>query len=231
MGGTEIVVAPDAEVDVDGLIILGATDENVRPYSGPKRQRIRVRSWGAMGGCEVRSAMPKQRPVPPQKASPMSMEHYRQPRQHEIGIRSGLVMLYKFFATVVGIACIVLFILSSSPFLDDEVGRTAAFFALFFCVYLWFSLGYFRRIIGAGPDDDDEETVKQYYSSSIIGSFIRMLAMLAGVACPTLLVVSGFFHRNDDELRLAALFCGMACVAMYFAASYVEEFFYGKMSE
>ena len=225
MGGTEIVVAEDAEVDVDGFIMMGATVEKIRPYDGPKRQVVRVRSWGLMGGCEVRTA----KPVVPvaKKTTPTMMQHYRDERQHKLGIRSAMVMLYKVMIPLMGIAGVILYLLSGADMIDDNDGRMAGTLSLIGAGMFWVGLGYFRRILCAGPEDDEEETIKSYYSSSVLGAMIRGVAVILGFSCPALIIISKF--QDEDELRVIAFVCAIMCGLTFFVAHYMEEFFYGKM--
>ncbi len=234
MGGTEIVVSPDAEVDVDGFILFGATNENIKPSDDPVRQKVRIRSWGAMGGCEVRTAKPKKkkRLSPPTKEAPAtSIQHYREPPTHNITFRSGLVFVYKMFAILTGFACAILFLFQGMNVVESDDARLAAIIAAITCGMLWAGLGYFRRIIGAGPESDDEDAIREYYSTSVIGTMIRSLALMCGFAVPMMFVAAAFARHEKDEIRTAAIVCGILCAVLYVAASYFEEFFYGKLKD
>lgn len=227
MGGSEITVSPDAEVDVDGFILFGATDENIKHTPGTKRQKVRIRSWGAMGGCEIKTA----KTVAPVKAPPTSMQHYREPRHHDINIRSGMVFIYKMVAMMTGFASAIVFILTSMNVIGSHSdGKMTGIILAICCGMLWAGLGYFRRIIGAGPESDDEETVRQYYSTSVIGTMIRSLALMSGFACPMLFIVASF-DRHGDDARTGAIICAIVCGILYAVASYFEEFLYGKLKE
>lgn len=59
MGGTEIIVPKGATVDLSGFIVMGAT-ENSTQGPGDSPMRVRIRSYGAMGGLEVRHLKPKE---------------------------------------------------------------------------------------------------------------------------------------------------------------------------
>jgi hypothetical protein len=68
MGATEIIVPDGAVVDMSGLIVMGGSS-NETTSTGNSLMRVSVRSFGAMGGCEVRNLSDKERakrlPQPP----------------------------------------------------------------------------------------------------------------------------------------------------------------------
>ena len=89
MGGIEIVVPHGAIVDVDGLVIMGATVDKV-DHAGaavPDPMRVRVRSFGMWGGCEIRTTKRK----PPQVASPTAPE--KRPKGKRRILASAAVLL------------------------------------------------------------------------------------------------------------------------------------------
>jgi hypothetical protein len=97
--------------------------------------------------------------------------------------------------------------------------------------FLWASLHYFRRIVGAGPEKQDEKSIREYYSSTVIGTMIRSFGLFLGFMCPILFVIASFSNHDDDKVRFAAILCAIACGLAYAFAGYVEEFFYGKPKE
>ena len=225
MGASEVIVPADADVEVDGFMLIGAFEDNIKRNAAPARQRIRIQSWGAMGGSEVRTSMVQL----PKDAT--QFDQYREPRKHEITIRDGLVKGYEMMATLVGLAAIALFILSAVLFGNPHEGRLAAIICAISCGMLWSGLEYFRRLIGAGPGDDDEATVRKYYSSSFAGTLIRCLALFAGFACPILFAIAAYENHDQSEIRLAAIITAIVSVVLFTAASYLEEFLYGKLKE
>ena len=227
MGGTEIVVPLDADVDVDGFILMGGTDEKLTRHPGPKNKKIRIRSYGAMGGCEIRSAkLPE-----PKKPDSDPFRQYREPRTHELNIRNALVAFYKMFASLVGFAAVILFIGSVFHMVPKDDGRLAAIVCAISCGMFWAGLDYFRRLVGAGPENQDEESLKNYYSSSIIGTIIRSMALICGFACPILFVVAAFENHDERTIRFMAIASAIMCAVLYTAASQLEEFFYGKLKD
>lgn len=60
MGGTEIVVPDGAKVEVSGFMLFGGSSNNANT-PGDSTMVVRVRAFGAMGGCEVRNLSKRQR--------------------------------------------------------------------------------------------------------------------------------------------------------------------------
>ncbi len=228
MGGTEVIVPHDADVDVDGFILMGGTMDKIASYQGAKRKNIRIRSYGAMGGCEVKNAS---KPIDPTKPIKDPFQHYREPRTHELNFRNGLVAMYKLLATLIGFGALILFLLTAANMIDRNDGRLAAIITAIACGMFWAGLDYFRRIIGAGPEDQDEERVKKYYSSSMVGTLIRCAALVCGFACPILFIVSRFESGDVSALRFTAIGAAILSLILFTAAAQFEEFFYGKLKE
>ena len=59
MGATDIVVPKGAVVDLSGFILMGGTD-NTAVGAGHSPMRVRIRSFGLMGGCSVRNLTKKE---------------------------------------------------------------------------------------------------------------------------------------------------------------------------
>jgi hypothetical protein len=55
LGETKIIVPPGAQVDLDGFIFLGETTNKTHNDEGESRMRVRVRSYGLLGECTVRT--------------------------------------------------------------------------------------------------------------------------------------------------------------------------------
>ena len=227
-GATEVIVPRDANIEVDGFMLFGAHEENItKPESTPK-QTIRIRSFGAFGGCEVRSAN-----TPPiiKPTKPTKFNQYRLPREHEINLRNGLVFLYKTTASLVGLAAVISFVLGALNVLDRPDGKLVGIVIAISCGMMWAGLDYFRRLIGAGPENNDEESLRKYYSSSIVGTLIRCVALAFGFGAPMLFIASAFERHDDHEIRIAAIVCAVISIALFTVAKYVEEFLYGKLKE
>lgn len=159
------------------------------------------------------------------------MYQYREPIGHEFTIKNGIVYAYKTFAAMVGLAALIVFLLSRFRLIDRNEGLMTGIILGIACFMFWCGLGYFRRIIGAGPEDNEPETLKNYYSSSFIGTLIRTLGMASLFACAILYVVSKFESSDEDDFRFAAICCAIGSGVIYTIAHYVEEFFYGKLKE
>lgn len=59
MGATEIIVPRGATVDLSGFILMGGSSDETTSI-GDSTMRVRVRSFGLMGGLEVRHLKPKE---------------------------------------------------------------------------------------------------------------------------------------------------------------------------
>lgn len=59
MGATEIIVPAGATVDLGGFILMGGTSDTTT-RGGASTMRVRIRSFGLMGGCDVRNLKPKE---------------------------------------------------------------------------------------------------------------------------------------------------------------------------
>ena len=55
MGETKIIVPPGTHVDVGGFILMGETSNKTFDEDGQSPMRVRVRSYGLMGECSVRT--------------------------------------------------------------------------------------------------------------------------------------------------------------------------------
>jgi len=60
MGATEIIVPRGATVDLSGFILMGGSSDQTAA-TGDSTMRVTVRSFGLMGGCEVRHLTDKER--------------------------------------------------------------------------------------------------------------------------------------------------------------------------
>lgn len=228
MGGTEIIVPHGAEVDLDGLIIMGATVDNVvrqQQFISPEapRMRVRIHSWGAMGGCEIRNPKPSEMPEP-------IREQLRSKRPvHRPTIRGGLVLLYKLMALLICICCPIMFVLSGLDVIRGDEGRMIGIISAIVGGMFWAGLDYFRVLIGAGPEEaDDPKSVREYNSATWVGTFVKSLGLLLGFAVPILFVIAAF--ENEEDLRVAGIVCAIVCGLVFLASGFIEEFFYGKQN-
>ncbi len=232
MGGVEVTVPHGAIVDLDGFMLMGATVDNVARSKVPSNMRVRIRSWGAMGGCEVSTPdeLPAQYKEPPSPAPAYAeTQQYRHPPEHDVSLSASLVMLYKTIATLACIAIPIIFLLAPFDILDEDESIMIGIITAIGSGFLWASLGYFRRIVGAGPEKNDQKSIREYYSSTVIGTLIRSFGLMLGFACPILFIVATFQKGHDDEtLQFAAIICAILCGLTYAFAGYVEEFFHGK---
>lgn len=55
MGETKIIVPPGTHVDLGGFILMGETSNKMYDDEGESPMRVRVRSYGLMGECSVRT--------------------------------------------------------------------------------------------------------------------------------------------------------------------------------
>lgn len=235
MAGIEVIVPRGASVDVDGFILMGAlTDELGGGHTGESSMHVRIRAWGAMAGCEVRTQTEKEyrkaHPVVKKQSPTPTMSQYREPPVRDFSARGGIVFLYKLFALLVCLACPMFFILGSAHMIDDNLGKNMGIFAAIAAGFVWANLAYFRRLIGAGPEDaTNEKSVAEYYASSWLGTLIRSIALLLGFACPILFVFAARVHgNNENTFRFAAIMSAILCGVMYSVARNVEDALHGK---
>ena len=268
MGAIEVIVPHGAQVDMDGLVLMGASVDNVARHSSPINMRIKINNWGLMGGIEVRTPtadeMPEA-PAPSQRVKDLvfqnqegkaielyrketqasrklaraivgsiskpTMSQYREPREGEFTFRLLLVALYNVFATTVGFAAVVMFILHGTSLMEDDLGKILGIAFAIGCGFFWSALPYFRRLIGAGPEENTDDAVAEYYASSYIGTLILSCGMLLGLACPILFILASFETHEEDFLRAAGILCAVGCGLTYTIAHYFEEVIYGKRKE
>lgn len=235
MGGVDVIVPHGATVDLDGFILMGATVNNVAHGEGNSNMHVRIKSWGAMGGCEVRTPTQKELGIR-NKVAQMP----RKPREHQVTLGGGLVLMYKLFAMLVSIAIPIIFLLipfSSIPSTDCIV---MGIMAALFCGFLWSGLEYVRVLVDAGPEEEDEQAWIDYESATKAGSIIRLLGLMVAFGCPVLIIISAFqastiasYVANwtdfgKQELMFAGIVCAIVSGLVFSAAEFLEEFFYGK---
>jgi hypothetical protein len=74
MGGIEITVPEDVEVDVSGLAFMGGFDHNASAPGVPGAPRVRVLGFAFMGGVDVRRKPVKARRAPLEGGGPGAIE-------------------------------------------------------------------------------------------------------------------------------------------------------------
>ncbi len=222
MGGCEIVVPHGAIVDVDGLFIMGATDNKVNStVQVDAPMRVRIRSFGMMGGCEIRTTRaPAPSAQPPLKSKTKQAAFWRR----------GLVLAYQAFCMLVTIAIPILFLLSSMDFVHetDEIRMVGVLTAIAAGLF-WSQLGNVRILLGVRPPEATAEELADFHNATIIGTIARMFAVVCIFGCPILLVINQFENdRDSDEVRVIAIICAVVGGALYLAANYVEELIRGE---
>ena len=235
MGGVEVIVPHGATVDLDGFILMGATVNNVATGQGSSNMHVRIKSWGAMGGCEVRTPTEKELRVKNKLANKVSNEAKppRKPEDHQVTIAGGMVLLYKLFTMLVTIAIPIIFLMIPFTHIPTNQCIVMGIFAALACGFLWAGLDYFRILINAGPEGDDEQALIEYESATKLGSIIRWIGLVFAFACPALIILSVFQVSSSPSLpKNQLMFTGIVCAIfsglVYTSAEFLEEFFYGK---
>jgi tRNA A-37 threonylcarbamoyl transferase component Bud32 len=228
MGGVEVIVPHGATVDLDGFILMGATVDNVASDMGTSNMHVRIKSWGAMGGCEVRT--PTQREL---TALTKTAKHQKYAlSEREVTFGDGLVLLYRLFAMLVTIAIPVLFLLGPFKILGGDESRLLGVVTAICAGFIWAGLGYFRILVGARPKNTDGQSSQDYYAATKIGTSVRWFGLFLGFACSVLFVLASFDDQRvfnvgipEDETRFAAIVCAILCALAFVVAGYVDEFF------
>lgn len=231
MGGTEVVVPHGATVDLDGLIVMGATVNKVESGQGDSNMHVRIRSWGAMGGCEIRTPKAKE-----MRARAQAAAAPKKPVKHKITIGGAMVLLYKLFAMLVTICIPISFLLIPFSRLPKEECIVLGILCALATGFLWSGLTYFRILMGAGPEEETEEARVEYESATIIGTLIRWCGLVFAFACPVMIILSVFQHNritgmlpgDKQELMFVGIASAIVSGLIYAAADFIEEFIYGK---
>jgi serine/threonine protein kinase len=217
-GAAEIVVPRGATVDLNGLIVFGAIDNQVTRYDGYGRSemRIQIRSYGAFGGCEVRTPTEKESPlpVPPGKD--------RLPASIDIGwFQMLLLVIYQSLGWLIALACPIMFVAGGMDILPKETANMIAIFSGFVALAIFTNLKHFRRLIGVGPEERTEEAVAEYENSNVFSTLIRMLAVLLIFACPALFIAASY--EGEQELRFAGVVSAIVAVGLFALAKQLEK--------
>lgn len=224
MGGTEIIVPHGADVDADGFILMGATVNKVNTDIAPGGMRVRIRSWGAMGGCEIRTPSKRESRG---RAALQSVANPQKPSTPQQGSAIGRAfgVGYYAMASLISIAIPIAFIAGGMKVLERDI---ANFIGLMCCMaagYLWMSQTNFRVLVNAGPQDDEEETITDYYSKTRIGALVRLVGGIFLIACPTLFIAQRFVIHDGEQiidfLAITAAILGIAILG--YASSYDES--------
>ncbi len=225
MGGVDVIVPPGTVVDLDGVMLMGAISDNVIATDFPAStapMRVRIRAWGVMGACEVRS--PKiTTPQPPVKSSKLQSGTHT-----GTSLGRGLVVLYRLIATLVTISIPIVFLLGPFDICDSDVSRLVGIMVALTAGMLWRGLRHFRVLVRGGARGSDAASIQEYESGTMLGSLIRGAALLPAFACPALFVIVALEKFNKAELQFAAIVCAIVAVAMSSTARYLEDYFYGN---
>ncbi len=222
MGGTEVIVPHGATVDLDGFILMGGTADHVESSHVQSDMHVRIQSWGAMGGCEVRT--PKFKPEELQAA--VNLHQNRKPAEKTSSFAVGLAFLYRLFAMLVTFAIPVIFLTGSFDVFDQDDCNLAGILTALAAGLIWSGSGYFRILIGAGPETTDETSLAEYYSASKIATAIRALGLVFVFACPALFIIASFhvLEFRRDHIHLAAILCGVVGAGIFALAGMVDAF-------
>jgi hypothetical protein len=230
MGGVDVIVPHGATIDLDGFILMGATSNKVVAGQGESNMHVRIQSWGAMGGCDIRTPTNKELGLNQKLPKPP-----RKPGEHTVTFSGGLVMLYKLMAMVVSIAIPIIFLMVPFSDFPEKSCILLGILVSLLSGFLWSGMKFFRILVGAGPEDDDEQSVREYQSASKIGTLIRWLGLVFAFACPVLIILSAFDGQNliqlgleKNELMFAGVASAIVSGLIFAVANAVEEFFYGK---
>ena len=233
MGGVDVTVPHGAQVDLDGFILMGSssTTKVNRSLEVPCTMKVRIRSWGAMGGCEVRT--PKT--LPANLVAAKRKGNLRLPPTGQFTFRNAIMFLYSCIAWLVTFSVPAIFLAKSfSPLRDmmhENEAVTVGILTAIFAGFLWCWSDYIRIMIGAGPKEQDAESLHEYHTKTKLGTVIRSFGLLAAFACGMLFVIAARTNGNEDAFRLAGVLTGMGAVAIFIAADRFEELFYGKLNE
>jgi len=223
MGGIEIIVPHGAIVDVDGLIIMGATEEKLKQSEVPVADpmRVRVRSFGMMGGCDVRTTKRKNphaiAPTAPVKSGPKK----RRPFAH------AAVALAQTLAALVTIAIPIVFLMGAFNITDGHESTMIGVIVAISSAMFWTQAGHVRSLVRLPSADASEEEIAEMHAMTKTGIAIRMLATLVVFACPILFVINSF-EDNEPELKFAAIVSAIFGVGLFFLAGYVDEAIRGE---
>lgn len=224
MGGCEIIVPTGANVDLDGFILMGATENNVKSAVGSSPMNVRVRSYGLMGGCEVASKAPPK---------PLTAKPTKPRGSASTGGRIALIA-YRILATLVTIAIPVLFLAGAMRFITPHAAANwLGIMAALSAAYLWSCLAYVQILTGVPPTDATDRELEEFDTGTFGGTVIRALGLLAFFACPMLFVTAatGPPFLDDTTLRLAAIASLIVGVVLMAAAKSVDEVLYEQPSK
>ena len=219
MGGIEIVVPHGAIVDVDGLVLMGATVDKVKHSGEPVENpmRVRVRSFGMMGGCEVRTTK-KRRPQPATPTPPVKAAKGK-PRI----FATAAVLLAQAIASLVTLAIPIIFLMGAFNIVGDSneasmIGVVVAITA----GMLWVLTGHVRNLVRLPSPDATEEAIGEMYELTPPGILVRMLGTVCLFACPIIFVINKF-EQDEDELKFAAIVAAIVGVGLISLAGYVDS--------
>ena len=221
MGGAEIIVPPGATVDIDGLVIMGATTDKVNYNEEPvdRPMRVRIRSFGMMGGCEVRSSRKKTKKKKPRPTSPVKS----QPEQFRLWPNVALFLTYA-IAWLVTLAVPIMFVSSGLVYSHDQENfKLAGIVAAIAAGMLWVMVGHVRTMFVLPAADASDSEIEEMQDATRTGTLVRMIATVVVFACPILFIINSF-NNDDREMKLAAIVCAIVGGALFILAGQVDEF-------
>lgn len=241
MGAVEVIVPHGADVDLDGFILMGATTDKVVRGSTPGNMHVRIKSWGMMGGCEVRTPTIRETRADHAVKKHLHDATHKVKKQahlgsteHQVTLASGLVFLYQMLGILVTFAIPVFFLCGAFDIkvFGGDNGTTVGIVTALLSGLVWSGTSYFRILVGAGPKDDCEKSIAEYHSATKLGTLVRSVGLCLAFACPIFFVFAAFDQSHSDEkLRFVAIVCAILSGVVYACANQLEEFLYGNVRD
>ena len=222
MAGIEIIVPHGAIVDVDGLIIMGATEEKVKESEVPvpDPMRVRIRSFGMMGGCEVRTTKKKNphavAPTAPVKSAPAKRRF----------VAHTAVFLAQAVATLVTIAVPIIFLMGAFDIISDRESKMIGVVAAISIGMFWLMASHVRDLFRMPTEEASDEEIAEMYAKTTPGIFVRMLGTVCVFACPILFVINSF-EGDQSEIKFAAIVAAIVGVGLFSFAGHIDTIFKG----
>jgi hypothetical protein len=79
----------------------------------------------------------------------------------------------------------------------------------------WILTGQVRTLFFLPKHDASDTEIEEMQEATKVGTLIRMLATIVVFGCPILLIINNY-QNHDDEIKFAAIVCGIVGVAMIF---------------
>ena len=140
---------------------------------------------------------------------------------------SGLISLVVF-------AIPILFIMGALDIINpqDDANWLGVITAIF-AGMLYMGRPLVRKLIGVRPDAPTDKELEDYESATVIGTLIRIAALVFGFGCPMLFATANMGPRGiaDPDLKIAAIICVFVCIFLTIAARTIEDFLYGPRQD